>query len=53
MRVTTGRAIFENSPSTIHYVFLQTVESGSKESEHNMGSSAPWGITARNFPYYY
>jgi hypothetical protein len=43
MRTTTGRTIFEKPPFLIYPVFftniLQTVESGSKEPEHNLGSA--------------
>jgi len=40
MRIATGRRISKKPPFLTHYVFftniLQTVESGSKEPEHNM-----------------
>jgi hypothetical protein len=56
MRVSVSRTIYEKSLSPTHYIFLtnilQTVESGSKEPEHNMGSTVRWGDKVRNFPEY-
>jgi hypothetical protein len=42
MSITAGRTIFEKSLSLTHYVFLPTVESGSREPEHSMGSTVAW-----------
>ena len=47
MRITTSRTIFEKPPFLAEDLFFTnislTVESGSEEPEHNMGSSVPWG----------